>query len=153
MLDQSNDFWQGGLLRNKFEPCPLIGPDMSVITEEQTGGFVDLYQWCGVWSSWCNGSFIITVMKYVVLFYKDSREVGSTAFIIGYGFFKKHEFTKLLFLCCLQLQPSCHPSLYFRDGLRSVDFVLVWDDLLKQSNSEASQEKRKVFERNLQCEG
>jgi hypothetical protein len=98
---------------------------------------------------YCNGSYI-ELINHVVLFYKDSREVDSTVFIIGYGFFIKHECTKLLFLC---LQSSCHSSLYFHDGLRSVDFVLVWDDLLKQSNSAASQEKRKVFERNLQREG
>jgi hypothetical protein len=43
LLDQSNSFWQGGLLRNKFEPVLLIGPDIAVITDEQTGGFVELY--------------------------------------------------------------------------------------------------------------
>jgi anoctamin-1 len=53
----------------------------------------------------------------------------------------------------LQSQPSTSSSLYFRDGLRSVDFVLVWDDLVKHSNSEVSEKKRKVFEKNLQREG
>jgi hypothetical protein len=64
-----------------------------------------------------------------------------------------YDFTKWLFLHYLWLQLPCHSSLYFHDGLRSVDFVLVWDDLLKQSNSAASQEKRKVFEGNLRSEG
>jgi hypothetical protein len=31
--------------------------------------------------------------------------------------------------------------------------MLVWDDLVKHSNSEASEEKRKIFEKNLQREG
>jgi hypothetical protein len=34
-----------------------------------------------------------------------------------------------------------------------VDFVLVWDDLVKNAISEESVGKRKVFERNLQREG
>jgi anoctamin-1 len=53
----------------------------------------------------------------------------------------------------LQSKASSCSSLYFRDGIRSVDFVLVWDDLIKHSNSEASEGKRKVFEKNLQREG
>lgn len=53
----------------------------------------------------------------------------------------------------INLQLSSGSSLYFRDGLRSVDFVLVWDDLVKHSNLEASVGKRKVFEKNLQREG
>jgi hypothetical protein len=67
--------------------------------------------------------------------------------------FIQHEFTNFLIAYCLHSQHSCHSSLFFCDGLRSVDFVLVWDDLLKHSNLEASEEKRKVFEKNLQCEG
>jgi hypothetical protein len=57
------------------------------------------------------------------------------------------------FFYFIWLQVPCQSSLYFCDGLHSVDFVLVWDDLLKQSNTAAAQEKRKIFERNLQREG
>ncbi|XP_069685470.1 anoctamin-5-like isoform X2 [Periplaneta americana] len=50
-------------------------------------------------------------------------------------------------------QPASRSSLFFHDGIRSVDFVLVWDDLVKHSNSKASEEKRRVFEKNLEREG
>ena len=52
-----------------------------------------------------------------------------------------------------QAQPSCRSSLYFHDGVRSVDFMLVWDDLSKQATTVAAEEKRRVFEKNLQREG
>lgn len=52
---------------------------------------------------------------------------------------------------------SCNTSLYFRDGNRSVDFVLVWKQLLDDSTSvsieEAKMEKRRVFQQNLLKEG
>lgn len=59
-------------------------------------------------------------------------------------------------------------SLYFDDGLRSVDYVLVWKNLLPVENDEAMKEKeledikrkeavraekREVFEENLMSEG
>lgn len=53
---------------------------------------------------------------------------------------------------------SCHcdcakPAIYFRDGVRSVDFVLVWDTLTKESTADEAYERRKIFERNLVEEG
>lgn len=51
---------------------------------------------------------------------------------------------------------SCNTSLYFRDGNRSVDFVLVWKQLLDEHSAgieETRMEKRKVFQQNLLKEG
>jgi hypothetical protein len=75
-------------------------------------------------------------------------------FIFLYGLFVYHVFTNFLFeCCCLQSHPLHRSSLYFHDGIRTVDFILVWDDHVKHANSEASRKKRKIFEKNLQCEG
>ncbi|KAJ9596645.1 hypothetical protein L9F63_012342, partial [Diploptera punctata] len=52
-----------------------------------------------------------------------------------------------------EAQPSCRSSLFFHDGIRSVDFVLVWDDLAKQATTVAAEEKRRVFEKHLLREG
>ncbi|GLV37940.1 subdued [Carabus blaptoides fortunei] len=51
-------------------------------------------------------------------------------------------------------QCDCAKSaIYFRDGLRSVDFVLVWDTLTKESLADEAYERRKIFERKLVEEG
>ncbi|XP_055538730.1 anoctamin-1 isoform X2 [Wyeomyia smithii] len=50
---------------------------------------------------------------------------------------------------------SINNSLYFTDGLRSVDFVLVWKDAPEEQNhlEESRQKKRHVFEENLVRDG
>lgn len=45
------------------------------------------------------------------------------------------------------------PTIYFKDGLRSVDFVLVWDSLEKEAITDESYQRRKIFEANLVKEG
>lgn len=45
------------------------------------------------------------------------------------------------------------PTIYFKDGCRSVDFVLVWDSLEKEAITDRSYQKRKIFEANLIKEG
>ena len=49
----------------------------------------------------------------------------------------------------------CHqnPSLFFDDGVRKIDFVLVWDESNPSEASQSSVIKRKVFESNLEKEG
>lgn len=42
---------------------------------------------------------------------------------------------------------------FFDDGVRKIDFVLVWDELLPSNVSEISDCKREVFESNLEKEG
>ncbi|XP_015115745.1 anoctamin-4 isoform X1 [Diachasma alloeum] len=44
-------------------------------------------------------------------------------------------------------------SLYFKDGIRSIDFVIVWDEHDGQASAFRSSEYRKIFERNLELEG
>lgn len=47
-------------------------------------------------------------------------------------------------------------SLFFNDGIRSIDFVLCWKKLVNDSEAyleEQRNEKRRVFERRLQEEG
>lgn len=44
-------------------------------------------------------------------------------------------------------------SIFFEDGMRSVDFVLVWDAFTELANTPEAQQKRKVFEANLIEEG
>lgn len=44
-------------------------------------------------------------------------------------------------------------SLYFNDGERTIDFVMVWDSLNERANEDSSVEKRKNFEDNLLKEG
>lgn len=53
---------------------------------------------------------------------------------------------------------ECHwecakSTIFFRDGIRSVDFVLAWDSFTDQSITEAGIKKRKIFEKNLIREG
>lgn len=45
------------------------------------------------------------------------------------------------------------PKIFFNDGIRSVDFVLVWDDLDEESTKQEAYDKRKIFEENLIKEG
>ncbi|XP_018398327.1 PREDICTED: anoctamin-1-like [Cyphomyrmex costatus] len=44
-------------------------------------------------------------------------------------------------------------SLYFRDEIRSVDFVLVWDEYSGEAQTYRSVERRRIFEKNLEKEG
>ncbi|KAG5339529.1 ANO1 protein, partial [Acromyrmex charruanus] len=44
-------------------------------------------------------------------------------------------------------------SLYFRDEIRSVDFVLVWDEYNGEAQTYRSVERRRIFEKNLEKEG
>lgn len=53
---------------------------------------------------------------------------------------------------------DCHcdcakQTIYFRDGERSVDFILVWDMLNKDAVTDEAYERRANFERNLVKEG
>lgn len=45
------------------------------------------------------------------------------------------------------------PTIFFHDGRRSVDFVLVWDSFTDQAITNHAIEKRKLFEKNLIKEG
>lgn len=45
------------------------------------------------------------------------------------------------------------PTIYFRDGIRSVDFMLVWDSMEESAVTIEGYERRKVFESNLIKEG
>lgn len=52
----------------------------------------------------------------------------------------------------------CHltcpqPTIYFRDGIRSVDFVLVWDSFEEEATTMEAKASRKIFEENLKKEG
>ncbi|KAL6259932.1 hypothetical protein P5V15_009842 [Pogonomyrmex californicus] len=44
-------------------------------------------------------------------------------------------------------------SLYFRDEIRSVDFILVWDEYNGEAQTYRSIKRRKIFEKNLEKEG
>lgn len=49
---------------------------------------------------------------------------------------------------------SCpKPTIFFNDGIRSVDFVLVWDAFDEEAVTEGAFQKRKKFEANLVNEG
>lgn len=45
------------------------------------------------------------------------------------------------------------PTIFFRDGVKSVDFVLVWDGFAEHAITEEAYDKRRVFESNLVKEG
>lgn len=45
------------------------------------------------------------------------------------------------------------PTIYFSDGVKSVDFVLVWDSSGDLGINSTNAEKRKIFEQNLLKEG
>ncbi|KAK6634066.1 hypothetical protein RUM44_004674 [Polyplax serrata] len=55
----------------------------------------------------------------------------------------------------LQIQEDCNEksSSFFKDGVRSIDFVLVWDKFQPRSLDLVNVEKRRVFEENLRNEG
>lgn len=44
-------------------------------------------------------------------------------------------------------------KIYFNDGKRSVDFVLVWDSFQEEAKSELAHKRRRIFEENLMKEG
>ncbi|KRT85879.1 hypothetical protein AMK59_1604, partial [Oryctes borbonicus] len=44
-------------------------------------------------------------------------------------------------------------TIYFNDGLRSVDFILVWDAYNDDATSEEAYYKRRIFEENLMKDG
>lgn len=44
-------------------------------------------------------------------------------------------------------------TIFFRDGIRSVDFVLVWDSFQDEAKSQQAVKKRALFELNLVKEG
>ncbi|XP_014471955.1 PREDICTED: anoctamin-1 isoform X2 [Dinoponera quadriceps] len=44
-------------------------------------------------------------------------------------------------------------SLYFQDEIRSIDFVLVWDEYDGETQTYRNIERRKIFEKNLEKEG
>ncbi|CAH2069036.1 unnamed protein product, partial [Iphiclides podalirius] len=46
-----------------------------------------------------------------------------------------------------------NPSLTFNDGVRSVDFVLVWEAGKEDATTPEAYEQRKIFEQNLESEG
>lgn len=45
------------------------------------------------------------------------------------------------------------PTIYFNDGVRSVDYILVWDAFHDDANTTKAHHRRKVFEANLIKEG
>ncbi|XP_072402314.1 anoctamin-5-like isoform X2 [Diabrotica undecimpunctata] len=61
--------------------------------------------------------------------------------------------------CCKNSSRLCNavkcatPKIFFDDGVRSVDFVLVWDSSDHHATMEESYDKRQTFERNLRKEG
>lgn len=46
-----------------------------------------------------------------------------------------------------------NPSLTFNDGVRSIDYVLVWEKFKEDAATREAYEQRKVFEQNLEMEG
>lgn len=46
-----------------------------------------------------------------------------------------------------------NPSLYFNDGVRSIDFVLVWEANKEDANRPEAHKHRLVFEGNLERDG
>ncbi|RZF39456.1 hypothetical protein LSTR_LSTR000977 [Laodelphax striatellus] len=54
---------------------------------------------------------------------------------------------------CQQSSNYAGSCLYFSDGIRSIDFVLVWDESYTQSMDENAKTKRQVFEDSLKEEG
>lgn len=51
---------------------------------------------------------------------------------------------------CIDCPKQC---IYFNDGIRSVDFVIVWDTFNKEAVTPEAHTKRKIFEHNLMKEG
>ncbi|EFA04121.2 anoctamin-5 isoform X2 [Tribolium castaneum] len=55
---------------------------------------------------------------------------------------------------CRKNKISCRiPTIYFNDGMRSVDFVLVWDAFREDATTPEAYQKRKLFENNLVRDG
>lgn len=46
-----------------------------------------------------------------------------------------------------------NPSLTFNDGVRSIDYVLVWESFKEDSTTPEAHKRRKIFEENLEAEG
>ncbi|XP_022827150.1 anoctamin-1-like [Spodoptera litura] len=46
-----------------------------------------------------------------------------------------------------------NPSLTFNDGVRSIDYVLVWEAFKEDASTAEAYEQRKIFEQNLELEG
>ncbi|KOB67536.1 Anoctamin [Operophtera brumata] len=46
-----------------------------------------------------------------------------------------------------------NPSLLFNDGVRSIDYVLVWESLKEDGNKPEAHKHRRIFEENLEAEG
>ena len=46
-----------------------------------------------------------------------------------------------------------NPDLFFSDGVRKIDFVVVWDATIPSNMTPQSAEKRFIFENNLEKEG
>lgn len=46
-----------------------------------------------------------------------------------------------------------NPSLLFNDGVRTIDYVLVWESLKEDANRPEAHKHRRVFEANLEAEG
>ncbi|XP_030746412.1 anoctamin-1-like isoform X2 [Sitophilus oryzae] len=56
-------------------------------------------------------------------------------------------------VCKCEKMTCPHPTIFFRDGLRSVDYVLVWDALEEDAVNPVAYSKRQIFESNLVKEG
>lgn len=52
-----------------------------------------------------------------------------------------------------QLIKCPKPAIYFNDGVRSVDFIIVWDAFNEDSTTECAYYKRRIFEENLIKDG
>lgn len=46
-----------------------------------------------------------------------------------------------------------NPSLTFNDGVRSIDYVLVWESCKEDAITTEAYERRRIFEQNLEAEG
>ncbi|PZC77652.1 hypothetical protein B5X24_HaOG203096 [Helicoverpa armigera] len=46
-----------------------------------------------------------------------------------------------------------NPSLTFNDGVRSIDYVLVWEAFKEDAATPEAHRQRKIFEENLELEG
>lgn len=46
-----------------------------------------------------------------------------------------------------------NPSLTFNDGVRSIDYVLVWEAFKEDTITPEAYEQRRIYEENLELEG
>ena len=58
-----------------------------------------------------------------------------------------------VYICNQYFFISQNPTLFFNDGKRKIDFMLVVDELFDESISEESVTKQQIFESNLEKEG